>query len=180
MSSVGSPDIGLEIHISSDQKGLIEQAAAISGQPVASFTASAAVEAARHVLQGKRGPQSVPSRLGPLLNLLDDPPEPNDHLKRAVAAVQNNVVQSRQSAVMDLLARRHDRQSFDCGSPALNEFLKKYARQNAEQDLSRTYVAIRPPSLQVLGFYTICGGSARRDDMPGKVAHAPAALPRPS
>ncbi len=93
MSSVGSPDISLEIHISSDQKGLIEQAAAISGQPVASFTASAAVEAARHVLQGKRDINLSPRDWDRFLNLLDDPPEPNDHLKRAVARYKNDVVQ---------------------------------------------------------------------------------------
>ena len=61
--------------------------------------------------------------------------------------------------VIELLSRRHDRQSFDCGVASLNDFLKKHARQNAEEDISRTYVAICPPSLRILGFYTICGGS---------------------
>src|SRR5208283_3641608 len=68
--------------------------------------------------------------------------------------------------VIELLARRHDRQSFDCRVASLNDFLKKHARQNAEEDVSRTYVALFPPSLQVLGFYTICGGSVEREDMP--------------
>ncbi len=68
--------------------------------------------------------------------------------------------------VIELLARRHDRQPFDCGVVNLNDFLKKRARQNAEEDVSRTYVAICPPSMRVLGFYTICGGSVERDDMP--------------
>lgn len=48
--------------------------------------------------------------------------------------------------LVELLAPRHDRQSFDCGVSSLNDFLKKYAGQNAEEDISRTFVAIRPPS----------------------------------
>ena len=61
---------------------------------------------------------------------------------------------------------RHERQSFGCGVANLNDFLEVHARQNAEEDISRTYVAICPPSLQLLGFYSICGGSVEREDMP--------------
>ena len=77
--------------------------------------------------------------------------------------------------VIELLTRDHDRQPFDCGVTSLNDFLKKHARQNAEEDVSRTYVAIRPPSLQVIGYYTLCGGSVQRDDMPLEIARR---LPR--
>ena len=68
--------------------------------------------------------------------------------------------------LIELLARRHDRRQFDCGVASLNDFLRLHARQNADEDVSRTYVATLAPSLQVLGFYTICGGSVERKSMP--------------
>jgi predicted N-acetyltransferase YhbS len=45
--------------------------------------------------------------------------------------------------------------SFDCGEPVLNEFLKSYARQNHDRKLSRTFVALENNSNKVLGYYTV-------------------------
>jgi len=42
------------------------------------------------------------------------------------------------------LTRAHRRDRFDCGVDALNEFLCKYARQNAKKGLGRTFVTLRP------------------------------------
>ncbi|HVR84733.1 MAG TPA: hypothetical protein VMU54_10515 [Planctomycetota bacterium] len=42
------------------------------------------------------------------------------------------------SWVVEHLGPRQDRSSFDGGVPALDDFLKKYARQNEEIDFSRT------------------------------------------
>lgn len=36
----------------------------------------------------------------------------------------------------------HDRQGFDCGSPALNDWLKQVARQHQEKGLSKTFVGV--------------------------------------
>ena len=52
----------------------------------------------------------------------------------------------------------HGREDFDCGVPALNEFLKRYAGQNERAGLSRTYVATEEGATAVLGFVTICAG----------------------
>jgi GNAT superfamily N-acetyltransferase len=76
---------------------------------------------------------------------------------------------------IELLSRRHDRTAFDCGVAALDDFLKKHARQNAEQDVSRTYAAARPPSSAVLGFYSICADSIDLEDLPRGAARG---LPR--
>jgi ribosomal protein S18 acetylase RimI-like enzyme len=67
---------------------------------------------------------------------------------------------------IELLDRSHLREPFDCGEPALNEFLKKYARQNQESDVGRTYVATRPGETRVLGFYTIGTGSVSFATLP--------------
>jgi ribosomal protein S18 acetylase RimI-like enzyme len=61
--------------------------------------------------------------------------------------------------VIELLDASHDREPFDCGDPALNEYLKKYARQNQERGIGRTYVAIPHGALRVVGFYTLSAGS---------------------
>ncbi len=54
------------------------------------------------------------------------------------------------------ISRDHDRAGFDCGVPALNIYLSRYARQNHEGGGARTFVAVSPdePS-RVLGYYTI-------------------------
>ena len=42
------------------------------------------------------------------------------------------------------LGEHHVRERFESGVPALDEFLKRFARQNDTKGLSRTYVATRP------------------------------------
>jgi GNAT superfamily N-acetyltransferase len=58
------------------------------------------------------------------------------------------------------IGRHHDRKGFDCGSPELNEYLDRYARQNHESGGAKTFVAIAPtePSV-ILGFYSISPGA---------------------
>jgi GNAT superfamily N-acetyltransferase len=68
------------------------------------------------------------------------------------------------------IGRHHDRKSFDCGSPALNEYLNRYARQNHESGGAKTFVAVAPDApTRVLGFYSISPGAIA-------FAHVPASL----
>jgi hypothetical protein len=66
------------------------------------------------------------------------------------------------------IARRHDRKSFDCGSPELKEYLGRYARQNHESGGAKTFVTVLPSEpTRVLGYYPISPGPiefARVDD----------------
>ena len=66
------------------------------------------------------------------------------------------------------LRRDHDRRQFDSGAADLDEFLRRFARQNDERDLSRTYVATQPGERQVLGFVTIRVGQVACSDLPEK------------
>jgi GNAT superfamily N-acetyltransferase len=50
---------------------------------------------------------------------------------------------------------RHDRSQFDCGNAVLTEWLQKRASQWDRKDLSRTYVAVKGNSSQVLGYYSL-------------------------
>lgn len=70
------------------------------------------------------------------------------------------------------IGRRHDRKGFDCGSPELNLYLDRYARQNHEAGGAKTFVAVTTSEpTRVLGYYTISPGAIR-------FAQVPAALTR--
>ena len=75
------------------------------------------------------------------------------------------------------LEARHDLSAFDCGVPALNDFLKRFALQNQQSQSARTYVATRGE--RVVGYYTLAAGSARREETPARVAKGQAAHPVP-
>jgi GNAT superfamily N-acetyltransferase len=60
----------------------------------------------------------------------------------------------------EAIARRYDRASFDCGDPALNEFLRRYARQSHERGSAKTFLAIsQADGKTILGFYSLCPAS---------------------
>ena len=60
----------------------------------------------------------------------------------------------------EAIRRHHDRRNFDCGAPALNEYLDRYARQNHESGGAKTFVAVSPTApARVLGYYSISPGS---------------------
>ncbi|MCF6289037.1 MAG: GNAT family N-acetyltransferase [Proteobacteria bacterium] len=57
---------------------------------------------------------------------------------------------------IQLLSKKHDRRSFDCGQDEINKYLKQQANQNAKKSYSQTHVLIddiRPS--QIIGFYTL-------------------------
>ncbi len=70
--------------------------------------------------------------------------------------------------VFELLNEKHDRVSFDCGEPSLNEYLQRFARQNAELFLGRTYVLVVPGQTRIEGYYTISSGSVAREELSEK------------
>ena len=59
---------------------------------------------------------------------------------------------------IELLAKSHDRDEFDCGSEPLNLFLKQTARQHAERGISRTFVLVDENAAApkpILGFFSL-------------------------
>ncbi len=75
------------------------------------------------------------------------------------------------------LEARHDLSAFDCGVPALNNYLKKFALQNQRSQSARTYVSTRGEC--VVGYYTLAAAAARREETPARVAKGLAAHPVP-
>ena len=65
------------------------------------------------------------------------------------------------------LAPHHDRAGFDCGVSSLNDYLKRYARQNAAKDLGVTYVAVASPgAASIVGYYMLVGSAIARAVLP--------------
>jgi GNAT superfamily N-acetyltransferase len=70
----------------------------------------------------------------------------------------------------EALMRHHNRTDFDCGVAALNEYLRRYARQNHQSGGAKTFVAVAPETPTILlGYHTISPGAIA-------FAKAPAAL----
>lgn len=69
----------------------------------------------------------------------------------------------------------HDLTGFDCGEPALNDWLKQRALKN-ESRFSRTYVVC--DDNRVIAYFRISAGAVEREAAPGKVRrNAPDAIP---
>lgn len=68
------------------------------------------------------------------------------------------------------IARRHDREGFDCGSQELNAYLERYARQNHKSGGAKTFVAVLPAEpARVLGYYSISPGAIEFAHVPSKL-----------
>jgi GNAT superfamily N-acetyltransferase len=58
------------------------------------------------------------------------------------------------------ISKKHDREAFDCGDEALNEFLRRYARKSHERGGAKTFLAIEDAGdNSILGFYSLSPAS---------------------
>ena len=73
------------------------------------------------------------------------------------------------------LRRQHDRTAFHCGSDALDRYLQQQARQDADKRVAAPFVAVGPPDVRVLGFYTLSASILMLTDPPEDLARK---LPR--
>lgn len=67
---------------------------------------------------------------------------------------------------IERLASYHDRSAFDCGEPALNQFLRQHAGQQQRKGLSQTYVALPDSGVEALGFVTLSAGQVAAVSLP--------------
>ena len=87
--AVGPLDIeSLSAEMADPVRAKVEEAAAWRGVPVASFVIEAAVKAADEVIERERLIQLTRADADQILNLLENPPEPNASLLKAVEAHQ--------------------------------------------------------------------------------------------
>lgn len=70
------------------------------------------------------------------------------------------------------IGRHHDRVAFDCGAEALNDYLRRYARQNHESGGAKTFVATPvEDERRVLAYYTLSPASIAFERVPEIVRH---------
>ena len=67
--------------------------------------------------------------------------------------------------IISRIRRDHVRGGFDSGVAELDEYLRRFARQNDERGIAITYVATRDDQLEVLGYVTIRVGEVAHDDL---------------
>jgi GNAT superfamily N-acetyltransferase len=53
------------------------------------------------------------------------------------------------------IGKKHNREAFDCGEEALNDFLRRYARKSHELGGAKTFLAIDDTDKAILGFYSL-------------------------
>jgi GNAT superfamily N-acetyltransferase len=64
------------------------------------------------------------------------------------------------------LAATHRRDDFDCGDAALNDFLRRYARQQQDRDFSRTYVVLAEDEQTVRAYVCVSVGQVGTASFP--------------
>lgn len=67
---------------------------------------------------------------------------------------------------IETIKKQYQKDEFDCGNPNLNDYLKKYARQNHEKGIAKTFVAIAGESKKVAGYYTISSSTIEYGSLP--------------
>lgn len=84
---------------------------------------------------------------------------------------------------IESLRRDHGRDEFGCGEPALNNYLSRFALQNHESGVARTFVAVHEsaPTL-ILGYYSLTGGMIDKANLPptatGRLPNYPLSIAR--
>lgn len=65
------------------------------------------------------------------------------------------------------LEKKHRRKEFDCGNDELNQYLRKYARQNDNKGISKVFVATKAETLLTVdGYYTISSSLIEFSSLP--------------
>jgi GNAT superfamily N-acetyltransferase len=75
---------------------------------------------------------------------------------------------TRYSAV-EPLAADHETETFDCGSPAQTDWLRKHALQAHQAGTSRVYVVCRAGTRQVVAYHALAAGSVEHEAAPQRV-----------
>jgi GNAT superfamily N-acetyltransferase len=78
---------------------------------------------------------------------------------------------------IEKLTRSHAVEAFDCGEPALNRFLLRFALATQQSEAAATYVGLADES--VVGFYSLVVGEVGVDHAPARLTKGLARHPVP-
>ncbi len=72
---------------------------------------------------------------------------------------------------IEALRRDHERATFACGVPSLDDYLKRFARQNDEKGISRAFIFVgQDPNgateTRIRGYYTLSASTVRFENVP--------------
>jgi len=67
------------------------------------------------------------------------------------------------------ITKLHNRKDFKCKNKALAQYLRRYARQNDESNIAKTFVAVDNNN-KVLGYYSLSTSSIEFEDLPEMLA----------
>src|SRR4051794_18103900 len=80
-----------------------------------------------------------------------------------------------------LLQRRHDVSSFDCGEPALNDWLQRHALGAQASDSARVFVTTLDGTDDVVGYYALATAAVEPQAAPPRIGKGqPANRPIPA
>lgn len=79
----------IDLRLTEEDKDLIEEAAAMTNQTITQFMVNSASERAAEVIEQHRRLILNENSWNRVMDALDNPPEPNDQLKRAAKRLQN-------------------------------------------------------------------------------------------
>jgi predicted GNAT family N-acyltransferase len=68
------------------------------------------------------------------------------------------------------LGTQHQRDTFTCGKPLLDEFIRLRVSQYEKRRLGKTFVAVRPDETQVVGYYTLTASAIAFEHLPTELA----------
>ena len=87
---------------------------------------------------------------------------------------------ARAPIAIERFAAHHQRAGFDCGEPALNDFLLRQAGQLERRGFGKTYVALADDGVQVVGYVTVSAGQIQTQQLASqlKLPHYPAPVLR--
>jgi GNAT superfamily N-acetyltransferase len=78
---------------------------------------------------------------------------------------------------IEKLSRLHTVEDFDCGEPALDRFLTRFAWSSQQANAAQTYVGLADSV--VIGFHTLVVGEVHCDDAPERLSKGLARHPLP-
>src|SRR5215471_9641637 len=68
------------------------------------------------------------------------------------------------------LAPEHELDEFDCGTRALDHWLRTWARHRQREGSARTFVICPTGTRRVVGFHSLTAAAAGREDAPRRIA----------
>ena len=72
--------------------------------------------------------------------------------------------------VVEPVGPHHDRASFSCGEPTLDDYIRRQASQDARRRVAQVFVTMGDRPGEIVGYYTLSAASFEKDDLPKELA----------